>query len=546
MSPTSYRTAPPRDANDYTTTAGVAPLPSVVPAARCRRAGAESEFVATGSLAERIPKVHLHCHLEGSLRAATFVELAAKHGVPLRYRPSTTARSTRFAAEGRRSMTERNDPYRFEDFREFSIIFAAVSRSLPSPTTTRGWRASSSRMRWRKNVIYGELFVSPSVWTFFHPELDVRATIRGDRRGIARGPPARDVRADRGSHAQLRRGTRMQTARLAASMTDFDVIGVGLGGDEARFPAGALRRGLRLRSRAGLHCVAHAGEAAGPESVHAAVEVLRAERIGHGIRALRDRGLRVELLAERGIPLEICPTSNELTGIAAPGIPHPFLELRPGRMHRHHRRRRPDHVPHVDRGRVRDGRAASPAPTHSRGTCATRSMRVSPSRDASGRCTCVWRAELEALREVEACMPSMSGHSHFAESIEEYLEGRLSPRARRTGRHDVGASFELGRRAGVRLRHAQETRQGRATSNTWRAAKSSSRARVSRSRSACCGATVWPSACSPTCSACRGTRSTPKRACSNTRSRSASRSGSSTLLGDPQTCPHGHPIPPPI
>ncbi len=51
----------------------------------------KSGSMTTGSLADRIPKIHLHCHLEGALRAATFVELGSKHGVPLRYRPSMAA-----------------------------------------------------------------------------------------------------------------------------------------------------------------------------------------------------------------------------------------------------------------------------------------------------------------------------------------------------------------------------------------------------------------------------------------------------------------------
>ncbi len=66
---------------------------------------------------------------------------------------------------------------------------------------------------------------------------------------------------------------------------------------------------------AGLHCVAHAGEAAGPQSVRDAVELLHAERIGHGIAALQDDSV-VRLLRENRIPLEVCPTSNDRTGVA--------------------------------------------------------------------------------------------------------------------------------------------------------------------------------------------------------------------------------------
>ena len=117
----------------------------------------------------------------------------------------------------------------------------------------------------------------------------------------------------------------MRTAKLAATLTDLDVIGIGLGGDEVRFPPRSFAQAFAYARAAGLHTVAHAGEAAGPESVRDAVEHLGAERIGHGIAALRDPSV-VELLAGNRIPLEICPTSNEITGIAAPNG-HAFAEF---------------------------------------------------------------------------------------------------------------------------------------------------------------------------------------------------------------------------
>ena len=118
----------------------------------------------------------------------------------------------------------------------------------------------------------------------------------------------------------------MEAAKLAASFADLDVIGVGLGGDESRFAPELFVDAFAFVRAQGMHAVAHAGEAAGPESVRAAVELLHAERIGHGIHALRDRGV-VEMLAKRQIPLEVCPTSNELTGAALRDYPHPYVDL---------------------------------------------------------------------------------------------------------------------------------------------------------------------------------------------------------------------------
>jgi len=99
-----------------------------------------------------------------------------------------------------------------------------------------------------------------------------------------------------------------------------------LGGDERRFPARLFAEPFAYARAQGLHGVAHAGEADGAASVRDALELLGAERIGHGIRALEDPQV-VELLAERRAALEICPTSNRLTGVALEGHPHPYEDF---------------------------------------------------------------------------------------------------------------------------------------------------------------------------------------------------------------------------
>ena len=114
MSPTSYRTAPPRgDRLEYDE-------PGFAPA--CDEKGAS---MGPGLLARRIPKIHLHCHLEGTLRAQTFLELARNYDVPLRYDPKETR-------AGKDAPLER-DPYAFSDMTEFLYLFAAVSRTLKEP-----------------------------------------------------------------------------------------------------------------------------------------------------------------------------------------------------------------------------------------------------------------------------------------------------------------------------------------------------------------------------------------------------------------------------
>jgi adenosine deaminase len=282
--------------------------------------------MAIGSLAERIPKIHLHCHLEGCLRAATFLELAARHGVPLRYTRSRVDKSSFDGVYPERSRGDQDDPYGFKDLDEFLLLFAAVSRSLRDPQDYARLAREFVQDALAQNVIYGELFISPSVWTFFNPDLDVRATMEA----IVAELRAAQPRAGFNLLADVTRNfgpsSAMETARAMSCMRDLDVIGIALGGDEVRFPASLFVDAFAYARSSGLHCVAHAGEAAGAHSVRDAVELLGVERIGHGIRALEDPDT-VAMLASRRIPLEICPTSNRLTGATLLDHPHPYVDF---------------------------------------------------------------------------------------------------------------------------------------------------------------------------------------------------------------------------
>ncbi|HEY9086279.1 MAG TPA: adenosine deaminase [Candidatus Tyrphobacter sp.] len=252
-----------------------------------------------------MPKVHLHCHLEGTLRPRTFLELAEREGI-------ATPRDA-------------DSVYQFDDFAGFLRTFMAVCKSLRLPADYARMAGEFVADAREQNVAYGELFVSPSVWGYFHPGLNVRealTAIGAELRAAEGASFSLIVDVTRNLGAQ----SAMQTVDLALAASDCNVIGIGLGGDEARFPAELFADVFAYACAQGLHAVAHAGEAAGAASVRAAVEVLGAERIGHGVRALEDPGV-VAMLAERRIPLEICPTSNFRTGAALRERPHPFLDL---------------------------------------------------------------------------------------------------------------------------------------------------------------------------------------------------------------------------
>jgi adenosine deaminase/aminodeoxyfutalosine deaminase len=106
---------------------------------------------------------------------------------------------------------------------------------------------------------------------------------------------------------------------------DRGVVAFGIGGSEARGPAEWFADVFAFAREAGLHLTAHAGESEGPESIWAALKI-GAERIGHGIAAARDERL-VRYLRERDVPLEICITSNLVTGVVARIDEHPVRRL---------------------------------------------------------------------------------------------------------------------------------------------------------------------------------------------------------------------------
>jgi adenosine deaminase len=105
------------------------------------------------------------------------------------------------------------------------------------------------------------------------------------------------------------------------------VVGFNMAGDEAGFPPEPFTQAFRIAHEAGLGCTVHAGEWAGPESIRGGLALPGITRISHGVRAVEDPALVAEL-AERGIVLEVCPTSNVVLGVFPSYAEHPFGALR--------------------------------------------------------------------------------------------------------------------------------------------------------------------------------------------------------------------------
>jgi adenosine deaminase len=260
-----------------------------------------------GDWFDSLPKVELHLHLEGAIPVPALWELLGKYG-------GRDETPTLEALEGR---------FRYTDFGHFLEVWTWKNRFLRELEDFTFIAEAVARDLRAQKILYVEAFYSPS--DFARYSLGVGELTTALRRGLDRVDGitvnlVADMVRDRGPERALR------TLAAVAEVRDLGVIGIGLGGSEHRFPpepfAPVYERGRQL----GFRTTAHAGEAAGAASVRGALHVLRVGRIGHGTRAVEDPAL-LDLLAERRIPLEMCPISNVRTGVVPSLAAHPVVEL---------------------------------------------------------------------------------------------------------------------------------------------------------------------------------------------------------------------------
>jgi len=255
-----------------------------------------------------MPKVELHLHLEGAIPLDAMWSLVERRGGDPDV-PDPAALAARFA---------------YRDFAHFIETWVWKNRFLDSYEALEIAAEAVAADLERRTVRYAEAFFSPSDLEGFGlaPERVALAI----RRGLARVSGAEvalivDVVRDTGPRRAAR--TLDRVLEVAA---EAEVIGIGIGGSEAEFPPEQFAAVYRRARRAGLHTTAHAGEAAGPDSVWGALRALEAERIGHGVRSVEDPAL-VRHLVEHRIPLEVCPTSNLRTGVVSSWEVHPARDL---------------------------------------------------------------------------------------------------------------------------------------------------------------------------------------------------------------------------
>ena len=244
---------------------------------------------------ENIPKVEIHLHLEGAIPLPALWELIKKYGGDPRV-SSYENLPQKFIYDNFLQFIDtwiwKNQFIR--EYEDFTWIAEAVASDLL-----------------QQNVRYAECFFSPT--GFAGHGLKTQKIAEAIRLGLDRVP-----KIEIGLIADLVRDSSMELAgRTLAEIIEvksFGVIGVGIGGPELGYPPERFAGIYEKARQFGLHTTAHAGEAAGPESIWGAIRSLKVERIGHGTRAEEDPAL-VEYLVEKRVPLEMCPISNLRTKV---------------------------------------------------------------------------------------------------------------------------------------------------------------------------------------------------------------------------------------
>ena len=256
-----------------------------------------------------LPKVELHVHHVGSALPEVVAQLAARH-------PGTVPADPQAL----------RDFFTFRDFDHFIEVYLATVALIRTPEDVETLTWGVAQELARQNVRYAELTCTP--YTSVLEGIPIEGYVEAIE--SARVRAAAELNLDLAwifdIPGEIGPDAPMQTARIAVDHGPSALIGFGLGGPEVGSPRPKFKPAFDLARAAGLRSVPHAGETTGPQAVWDALDVLGAERIGHGIGAAQDEALLARLAAT-GVPLEVCPTSNVATRAVSDYPQHPLRQL---------------------------------------------------------------------------------------------------------------------------------------------------------------------------------------------------------------------------
>lgn len=259
---------------------------------------------------DKVPKTELHLHLDGAFTIDFLFKLVKKYNAD----PSIN------------SVEKLKDVFKYTDFNHFIKTWFWKNSLYREPIDFEDSVFYTLKSLKKQNIKYIEAFISP--WDYKATKLLPRDIVQSAINGVNRADNDFGIRCKLIIDVTRDHGHENAMDRLN-EISDYigkTIIGIGLGGSEQKYPAYLFKDVFYEAKRRGFKIVAHAGEAAGPESIWSALNDLEVERIGHGVRAIEDPKL-VNYLADNKIPLEVCINSNIRTGVYKDYSSHPIKKL---------------------------------------------------------------------------------------------------------------------------------------------------------------------------------------------------------------------------
>lgn len=255
----------------------------------------------------RLPKVELHLHLEGAIPIPALWELVQKYGGDPRVTDEEALR----------------EYFKFRDFPHFLELWVWKNSFIREYEDFTFLSAAVATQLKEENIRYVEAFFSP---------------VRFKQEGLETGRLLESVRAGLDSVKGIEVAlipdlvrdfgpvTASEVLDEVSELHSLGVIGIGIGGAEHNHPPELFTKVYQTARERGLHTTIHAGEAAGADSVWAAINSLEVDRIGHGTRSIEDEKL-MKHLADTQLPIEMCPLSNVATGVVSSLANHPIRQF---------------------------------------------------------------------------------------------------------------------------------------------------------------------------------------------------------------------------
>jgi aminodeoxyfutalosine deaminase len=261
--------------------------------------------LATDADIRGIPKAELHVHVNGSISEATASALARRHGAD----PQQALR-----------LVDGRYPGSYPDFEGFLDAYLAANQFVRTPDDLEFVAAEFARGQAAQSIVYSEAIFTAMIYV--RNGLEPRAMWAALRRGLAAGGPGTRVNLVVDAMRDLGAEEAAATVRLVED-ADAPIVGLCLTGIEGTMPIETFLPFRAAARRLGLGFTVHAGEMGPPSSVAASLDVLEAERIGHGVAAIRDPDLLARLVRDR-VVLDVCPSSNVGIGAYSSLEEHPM------------------------------------------------------------------------------------------------------------------------------------------------------------------------------------------------------------------------------